>query len=76
VLESYITNSRNKTAALAFIKKALKRHGMPESITTDELRSYAGAVDEFGNRERQEVGRWTSNGGGSHLPFNIESASC
>ena len=39
VLESYVTKTRDKAAALAFIKKALKRHGLAEAITTDGLRS-------------------------------------
>ena len=37
ILESYVTKTRDKAAALAFIKKALKRHGSPEKITTDSL---------------------------------------
>nr|WP_311731920.1 DDE-type integrase/transposase/recombinase [Sphingomonas sp. BK069] len=45
------------SAALAFMKKALKRHGSPEAITTDGLRSYGAALTELGNREKQEVGR-------------------
>ncbi len=48
VLESYVTRSRDKEAALAFMKKALKRHGSPESITTDGLRSYRAAMNELG----------------------------
>ena len=43
VLESYVTRSRDKAAALTFMKKALKRHGSPEAITTDGLRSYRAA---------------------------------
>lgn len=39
VLESYIDKARDKEAALRFMKKALKRHGKPEAITTDGLRS-------------------------------------
>ncbi|WP_374956452.1 IS6 family transposase [Sphingomonas sp. PP-CE-3G-477] len=35
ILESYITRTRDKDAALRFMKKALKRHGSPEAITTD-----------------------------------------
>ncbi len=35
ILESYVTKTRDKDAALTFIKKALKRHGSPETITTD-----------------------------------------
>ncbi len=39
VLESYITKTRDKDAALRFMKKALKRHGAPDKITTDGHRS-------------------------------------
>jgi putative transposase len=35
VLESYVTRARDKAAALGFMKKALRRHGSPEAITTD-----------------------------------------
>src|ERR1700712_3984243 len=52
VLESYVTKTRDKAAALAFIKKALKRHGSPESIPTDGLRSYKAAMKEMGNTEK------------------------
>lgn len=34
ILESYVTRTRDKSAALAFIKKALKRHGRVEAIVT------------------------------------------
>ena len=44
------------------MKKALKRHGSPEAITTDGLRSYkAAAMTELGNRDKQEIGRWANN---------------
>ena len=70
ILESYVTRSRDKAAALAFMKRALKRHGSPETITTDGLRSYGAAMDELGNRKKQEVGRWANNRvENSHLPF-------
>ena len=70
VLESYVTKTRDKKAALAFMKKALKRHGSPEAITTDGLRSYDAALTELGSREKQEVGRWANNRvENSHLPF-------
>jgi putative transposase len=70
VLESYVTKTRDKTAALRFMKKALKRHGSPEAITTDGLRSYKAAMGELGNAEKQEVGRWANNRvENSHLPF-------
>ena len=34
-LESYVTKKRDKSAALAFMKKALKRHGKAEAIVVD-----------------------------------------
>ena len=70
VLESYVTRTRDKQAALRFMKKALKRHGSPEVITTDGLRSYGAALRELGSSEKQEIGRYANNRvENSHLPF-------
>ena len=70
ILESYVTKSRDKDAALAFMKTALKRHGSPEAIITDGLRSYRAAMTELGNADKQEIGRWANNRvENSHLPF-------
>jgi putative transposase len=70
VLESYVTKKRDKAAALRFMKKALKRHGSPETITTDGLRFYKAAMTTLGNTHKQEVGRWANNRvENSHLPF-------
>ena len=70
VLESYVTKTRDKAAALSFIKKALRRHGSPKTITTDDLRSYRAAMSEIGNAEKQEIGRWANNRAeNSHQPF-------
>src|SRR5690606_26598814 len=56
--------------ALAFMKKALKRHGKAEVIVTDGLRSYPAAMAELGVQDRREVGRWLNNRAeNSHLPF-------
>ena len=57
VLESYVTTTRHKAAALAFIKRAMKRHGRPRAVVTDGLRSYGAALKEIGNADRQELGR-------------------
>ncbi len=54
ILESYVTKSRDRKAALAFMKKALKRHGSPERITTDGLKSYRAAMKDLCNTERQD----------------------
>jgi len=70
VLESYVTKTRDKAAALKFIKKAVKRHGRPRAVVTDGLRSYGAAMKELGNADRQEVGRWLNNRAeNSHQPF-------
>lgn len=70
ILESFVTKTRDKSAALRFMKKALKRHGSAEKITTDGLRSYKAAMDELGCAQKQEIGRWANNRvENSHLPF-------
>ena len=69
VLESYVTETRDKAAALQFIKKALKRHGRPKAIVTDGLRSYGAALREIGAADLQQTGRWLNNKvENSHLP--------
>ena len=65
-----MTKTRDKVAALRFIRKAMKRHGLPEAITTDGLRSYKAALTELGCEQKQEIGRWANNRAeNSHLPF-------
>ncbi|WP_414636186.1 DDE-type integrase/transposase/recombinase [Asticcacaulis sp.] len=55
VLESYVTKTRNKAAALRFIRKALKRHGQAEAIVTDGLKSYPAAMRKLGNEQRRSA---------------------
>jgi putative transposase len=70
VLESSVTRTRDKVAALTFMRKALKRHGSPERITTDGLRSYRAAMIELGCEDKQDIGRWANSWvENSHLPF-------
>ncbi len=70
VLESFVTKTRDKKAALKFLKKSMKRHGQPEAIVTDRLRSYGAALREIGATGRQVTGRWLNNRAeNSHLPF-------
>lgn len=70
ILESYVTKNRDKSAALALMKKALRRHGRAEAIVTDGLRSYGAATSQLGNAHRREMGRWLNNRAeNSHLPF-------
>ena len=70
VLESFVTKTRDKRAALKFLRKSMKRHGQPEVIVTDRLRSYGAALKELDAAGRQETGRWLNNRAeNSHLPF-------
>ena len=70
VLESFVTKTRDKKAALKFLKKTLKRHGSTDEIVTDRLRSYGAALKELGIRDRQETSRWANNRAeNSHQPF-------
>ena len=70
VLESFVAKARDKKAALKFLKKAMRKHGQPEVIVTDKLRSYGAALKELGADDRQETGRWLNNRAeNSHLPF-------
>jgi putative transposase len=70
VLEAFATKTRNKAAALKFLKKMMKRDGKPKAIVTDKLRSYGAAMKEIGNADVQETGRWLNNRAeNSHQPF-------
>ena len=70
ILESFVTKTRDKQAALTFMKKTLKRHGSHQAITTDGLKSYRAAMTELGNGAKQEIGRHATNRvENSHLPF-------
>ena len=52
------------------MKKALKPHDSPETITTDGLCSHRAAINELGNEQKQEIGRWANNRvENRHLPL-------
>jgi putative transposase len=70
VLESFVTKTRDRKAALKFLRKAMRRHGQPEVIVTDRLRSYGAALKAVGAAGRQDTGRWRDNRAeNSHLPL-------
>jgi putative transposase len=70
VLESFVTKTRDKKAALKFLRKSLKRHGHTGEVVTDRLRSYGAALRELGISDRHETGRWANNRAeNSHQPF-------
>ena len=70
VLESFVTKTRDKKAALKFLNKTIKKHGPADVFVTDKLRSYGAALREIGAAARQETGRWLNNRAvNSHQPF-------
>ena len=70
VLEVFATKRRDRKAALAFLKRAMKRYGRPQAIVTDRLPSYGAAMKEIGVERRQLCGRWLNNRAeNSHQPF-------
>ncbi len=48
VLEAFVSKTRDKKAALKFLKKLMKRHGRADELVTDGLRSYGAALKELG----------------------------
>ena len=70
VLEVLATKTRDRKAALKFLKRAMKRYGRPNEIVTDRLRSYGAAMKAIGIADRQLCGRWLNNRAeNSHQPF-------
>ena len=70
VLESFVTKTRDKKAALKFLKKAMRKHGRAGGLVTDKLCSYGAALKDLGAADLQETGRWLHNRGENwHLPF-------
>ena len=70
MLESFVTKSRDREAALKFLGKSLRRHGRPDALVTDRLRSYGAALRNLGRGDDREMGRWANNRAeNSHLPF-------
>ena len=70
VLEVFATKRRDRKAALAFLKRAMKRYGRPQAVVTDRLSPYRAAMKELGIERRQVCGRWLNNRAeNSHQPF-------
>ena len=70
MIESFVTKRRDRKAALAFLKRAMKRYGKPKVIVTDRLRSYRAAMNMIRNGIDQKCERWLNNRAeNSHQPF-------
>jgi putative transposase len=53
VLEAFVSKTRDKAAALKFLRKLMRRHGRAGELVTDGLRSYGAALKELGAEDRQ-----------------------
>jgi len=70
VLESFVTKIRDKAAALKFLRKSMKRHGRPEAIVSDRLRSYGAALKDLGRGDDREMAhRHNNRAENSHQPL-------
>ena len=70
VLDAFVSRRRDRKAVLIFLKKLMKRYGVPRQIVTDRLRSYRAAMKVIGNTASHQTGRWLNNRcENSDLPF-------
>ena len=70
VVEAFVSKTRDKKAALKFLRKLMRRHGRAEELVSDGLKSYGAALKEIGAQDRQVTGRWENNRiENSHQPF-------
>jgi len=70
VAQRFVTKTRDRKAALQFLKKTLKLHSPAHEIVTDRLRSDGAAPREVGNCDKQEAGHRENNRAeNSHQPF-------
>ena len=76
ILDVFATKRRDRMAALAFLKRAIKRYGRPRVIVTDRFQSYRAAMNVIGNAADQECGRWLNNQAeNSHQPFRRQEGA-
>ena len=54
-LDSFASKTRDKAAALAFMKKLMRHHGRANAITTDGLRSCKDAMKEIAKLTNRQL---------------------
>lgn len=70
ILEGFVMETRDKKAALKFLRKAMRKHGRPEVMVTGRIRSYGCVQMEVHAGHRQKTGPWLNNRAeSSHQPF-------
>ncbi|MFT5655661.1 MAG: putative transposase, partial [Arenicella sp.] len=59
-----------------FLRKTMRKHGAPNKIVTDKLRSYGAALKEIGWLNLQDTECYLNNScENSHLPFRRKARS-
>jgi transposase-like protein len=57
IMDFLLTEHRDKEAALRFLKKAIRRHGVPETITIDGSDANEAAIKSY-NEEHGTTNQW------------------
>jgi len=60
-LDIFVSNRRNKKAALEFFSRLFWQYEVPSSITTDRLRLYRSVVPETYPKAKHVKGKWLNN---------------
>jgi len=60
-LEAFASEGQDRKAALACLRRAIRRYGGPKIIVTNRLASYGAALKSLGIKARQRWGRWPNN---------------
>jgi hypothetical protein len=68
VLEAFVTKKRDKSVALKFLKKLMRRHGRAEGIVTDGAPLPGAALKGLGAEGLQVAGRWAKQPGWKLAP--------
>jgi antitoxin component HigA of HigAB toxin-antitoxin module len=59
VLDVLVQTKRNRAVTLKLMRKLMKKYGfVPETLVTDDLRSYHAAARDLGIEHRHRTGRW------------------
>lgn len=70
VIDCYVSKRRDARTAKDFLKKMVKRYGMPKQIVTDKLKSYSAALRDLNLIYLHETKQYENNRAeNSHLHF-------
>ena len=71
-LEAFVSKKRDRKAALKFLRKPMKRHGRPDAIVTDRLRSYR----MLGFRRMRSLQKFATVHSSVYNHFNLRRHLC